>query len=129
MPYGCITSCSHLCRLCLSLFYVCMHSVVTILALASLFNPFIALVSASSVIGALCILLLAPLNSTAFLAFSSSKYAEHFASNNGVVTSQHALIVSIPVQQHSLEYIMIYFPIAYILCKNVGSSASASSFK
>ena len=97
--------------------------------IVSLFNPFIALVSASSVIGALYILLLAPLDSTALFAFSSSKYAEHFASNNGVVTSHHALIVSFPVQQYRFEYIMIYFPIPYILCKNVGNSASASSFK
>ena len=73
---------------------LCLHVwhgyyTITILALASLFNPFIALVSASSVIGALCILLF---DHTALLAFSPSDCL-YATSNNGVVTgSHHALI-------------------------------------
>ena len=76
MPYSYITVpiCINHCFMsaCMACYYT-----ITILALASLFNPFIALVSASSVIGALCILLFAPIDYTAFLAFSSSKYTKH----------------------------------------------------
>ena len=77
MQHTLISVSSSICRMAISLplFVFITVLCLTVCLILSLLG--VAVVSASSVIGALCILLLAPLDSSALLAFSLFKHAEH----------------------------------------------------